>query len=416
MATTDAGNPNRRRSDGFAAKERDPRACVKSGARSAAAEGGQPSGKFWRPPDPQLDDLLGMLAHELRAPLDAILGWAELLRSEPPSKEDLQAGLEVICRKTRLQASLISDLLRIWELRSGRLSLDRRPVHLNDLVRQAVAAARTPGQPEITFDVEPADHAFSILGDREYIEQAFAKVLGVATAVAPADGVLSVLIQEMPGAVRIEFCGRHPSDALSESRGRYGLAARINGIPLLLVRQIVEHHGGALEIEYLGGRPGILITLPALSKTAEAVDAPAESHTATPAPPPSLEGLRVLVVDDDLDARDLCMTSLTRYGAAVTTAGSTHDALAILNTRDVDVLITDIMMPGEDGYELLRRLRAFPSASRAGMPAVALTACSRSEDRSRTAHAGFQLHLTKPIDPVSLAEAVGGLWSARQAG
>ena len=360
-----------------------------------------------------------MLAHELRSPLDAILGWAELLRADTPSKEDLQAGLEVICRKTRLQASLISDLLHIWELRSGRISFERRPVRINELLRNVIQSNRAAGQPEITLDVEPSEHVFTGLGDREQLEQALAKALTVATASAPAEGVLSVLIQEELDSIRIEFLARHPSDVRPETRGRHAFAPRINGIPLLLVRQIVEHHGGSLDLQYQGGRPSIGITFPALNEEATEVEVPATPRR-RPAPGyvPSLAGLRVLVVDDDVDARDMCMASLTRYGAIVTTAGSTPEALALLNAGDVDVdlVITDIMMPGEDGYELVRRLRALPSATRAQTPAVALTACSRSEDRSRIANAGFQLHLTKPIDPPALAEAVGELWSARQPG
>jgi CheY-like chemotaxis protein len=125
-------------------------------------------------------------------------------------------------------------------------------------------------------------------------------------------------------------------------------------------------------------------------------------------------GVRVLVVDDDADARETCVASLSRCGARVKTASSVTEALAALETAETDVLIADIMMPGEDGYELLRRIRNSPSPAIARMPAAALTACSRFEDRRQIADAGFQLHLTKPIDPLALADAIGSLWASHR--
>jgi len=375
-----------------------------------AHESGSRSTTFWRPADPRLEDLVGMLAHDLRGPLDAVLGWAELLRSGTPSGEDIRNGLEVICRKSRIQAALISDLLDLWELRSGRASLVRRSVCVDALLRHAIQSSHTTGHPDVTLDVEPSDHAFVVLADRDRLTQALERALAVSATSTPAGGVLSVLLQAMPSSIRIEFVVRHPSDSGLETGEKRGLAPRVNGIPLMLVRQIVEQHGGSLELECESGRPSIEISLPTLVDSAQA-DASVETPTPTPVHLPHLAGLRVLVVDDDSDARDMCMAALVRHGACVTTAGSTSEALAIVNSTELDVLVTDIMMPGEDGYALLQHIRASPSTAVAHMPAAALTACSRSEDRWRVVNAGFQLHLTKPIDPPALAEAIGALWS-----
>ena len=222
-----------------------------------------------------------------------------------------------------------------------------------------------------------------------------------------------VLLQAVPGSIRLELVIRHPSDELQEVGPRRVMAPRMNGISLMLVRQIVEQHGGTVEVEHEAGQPGIEIVLPA--STSEPLEA--EASAIEPEPLASLRhvaGLRVLVVDDDSDAREMCVTALTRYGATVTTAASASEALAILSARELDVLIADITMPGEDGFELLRRIRTSPSPAIARMPAAALTAWSRSEDRRRVVSAGFQIHLTKPIDPLALADAIGSLWNGHR--
>jgi CheY-like chemotaxis protein len=367
--------------------------------------------RFWRPPDPQLDDLVPMLAHELRTPLNAILCWAELLRSGTPSADDLRSGLDVICRQTRLQASLVNDLMDIWDLRAGRAALERRPIRLDALLERALRLSTDTRHPQTTLDIERDEHGFVVSADRTRLEHAIVRAVAVASSLTPPGGALSVLLQGAPGSARLEFVPRHPSGSRPEPGERTAIARRTNGISLMLVRQIIEHHGGVTEVDGEAGRPSLEIVLPL------SAERPAEIDDAPAAPCPGLaqvRGLRVLVVDDDTDAREACGAALTRYGARVTTASSASEALALLDTTETDVLIADIMMPGEDGFELLRRIRTSPSAAIARMPAAALTACSRFEDRLQIAEAGFELHLTKPVDPLALADAIGSLWESHR--
>jgi len=375
------------------------------------------------------DEFLATLSHELRTPLTAMLGWVRMLRSGRLSGEQSSAALEVIERNTRLQAQLINDLLDVSRIVAGKLQLDLRPLELVSVVEEALASVKGDADAKgLAIEVSINPSAGPVLGDRLRLQQIIVNLLSNALKFTPSDGRISVVLERVGATARIQVTdtgmGIEPAllphvfnrflQADSTSSRKHGGL----GLGLAIVRHLTEMHGGSVRAESAGPDLGATFTveLPILSPGIGRGERVAVERADGVEPRlPRLDGLRVLVVDDHDDARELIRTVLDQCGADVAVAGSADEALQALERRRVDVLISDLAMPGADGFELIRRVRAREQgAGGATLPAVALTAYAGTVDRARALAAGFQAHASKPIAPDELAALVESL--ARNAG
>ena len=371
------------------------------------------------------DEFLATLSHELRTPLHAMLGWTGMLRRGTIDAAERNRAIEVIERNTRLQAQLIEDLLDVSRIVTGKLRLDVRPVELPpiieaalDAVRVAAAAKAIQIETALDSDVGP------VSGDPDRLQQVVWNLLSNAIKFTPRDGRVSVRLDTVAGHARIRVsdtgAGISPAflpHLFERFRQADSTATRAHGglgIGLALVRHLVELHGGRVRAESEGEGHGATFTveLPLLAVTTTPVALRSELPRA-PDGLPTLDGVRVLVVDDELDARELVTAVLERCGAVVEVAASAAEAMTTLEQSVPDVLVSDVGLPGEDGYALVRKLRSL-DADRARIPAVALTAYAHPADRTRALLAGFQMHLAKPIEPEELAAVVANLARLRR--
>ncbi|MCW5626726.1 MAG: response regulator, partial [Burkholderiales bacterium] len=373
------------------------------------------------------DEFIATLSHELRTPLNAILGWIQVLRARGvPSADELKRGLEVIERNARTQVRLIEELLDLSRIMSGRIRLDVQRVQLVDSVEAAIesvepAAAAKGVRLERIMDPQVG----AVSGDPARLQQIMWNLLSNAIKFTPKGGRVQVVMERVNSHVEISVADTGigiPADFLpfvfdrfsqkdsSASRPYGGL-----GLGLAISKQLIELHGGSLRVKSPGEGLGatFIVGLPLSVAHAADSETAREHPTASSVMPdhnplPSLVGIHVLVVDDEPDARDLIQYLLEDAGARVTTGASGTEALLQLEVSPPDVLVSDIGMPGMDGYQLIRRLRASELKSRR-VPALALTAFARTEDRKKAMLAGFQTHLAKPFDVAELVIVVAGL-------
>lgn len=368
------------------------------------------------------DEFLATLSHELRSPLNAILGWCRMLGGKTLDEAGTERALETIERNVRLQAQLIDDLLDVSRIITGKLNLAVRPVDLPAIIEAALesveAAARAKG-----IRLEPTLHlaAPPVLGDPGRLQQVLWNLLSNAVKFTPAGGRIFIGLDRTDSHARIMVgdtgqginrsflpyvFDRFRQAETSAARSHGGL-----GLGLAIVRHLVELHGGTVEAHSSGEGQGATFTVLLPFQPPMLEPRSAESHRGNVEGefPPALEGLRVVVVDDDADTRALLQAMLERGGATVSTAGSAREALATISAAEPDVLVCDIGMPGEDGYELIRQVRQRPREQHGSIPAVALTAYARREDVGRALKAGYQVHLAKPVDPQALARVVAAL-------
>jgi signal transduction histidine kinase len=378
------------------------------------------------------DEFLATLSHELRTPLNAILGWTQLLKMEGADGE-VGHGLDVIERNARSQAKLIEDLLDVSRITTGKLRLNVRQTELGPVVRAAADAVRPAVEAkQITIDCTLDAGDAVIQGDPDRLQQVFWNLFANAAKFTPNGGRITVRLEYAQGkdAVRMSVTDtgagidpkflpyvfdRFRQADSSSTRSHGGL-----GIGLTIVRHIVELHGGTVRADSRGEGEGATFTvqLP-LTHPAAADgngDAPAGhvKHAARGAAEPEAEmpdlfGVRLLIVDDEPDAREVIGTMLRRCGAEVAVAASTREGMEVLARDRPDVLISDIAMPDEDGYALIRRVRGLTPGEGGTVPAIALTAYAREEDRHLALNAGFQNHLVKPVEPIDLVSAVSAL-------
>jgi PAS domain S-box-containing protein len=367
------------------------------------------------------DDFVAMLSHELRTPLTAMLGWVVSLRTGRLGPEQTARALESLERNTRHQARLIDDLLDVSRIVAGKLAIDRRPLDLRDVVDLAVDSVR-PDAERKPLDLSYTSPAAEIpvLGDAMRLQQVAINLLANAVKFTPPAGHVGITLDREGAVARLTVTdsgqGIEPDvlphvfetfrQADTSSTRRYtGL-----GLGLAIVKHFVELHGGRVEARSEGPDRGatFTVTLPILAVRATAEPAPpaAEPRRAPTTGAAPLEGVRVLVVDDHADARELVQTILAEHGARVLLAGSVVEALEILRANPVDVLLSDIGMPDQSGYDLIRQVRDLERARGGRLPSVALTAYAGQEDRQRALGAGFQDHVTKPITPADLVEVV----------
>jgi PAS domain S-box-containing protein len=377
----------------------------------------------------RMNEFLAMVSHELRTPLNSMLGWMRLIRSGRLDPEGLERGLATIERNTLAQAQLIEDLLDISRIVSGKLRLSIEPVDVEAPVRAAVEAVHFAAEAKsVRLQVVIGSEVGLVSGDPARLQQVVWNLLSNAIKFTPKGGRVRVEIARVESSVEITVSdtgrGIEPeflphvferfrqADA-SSTREHGGL-----GLGLSIVKHMVEAHGGTVRAESEGEGKGatFVVRLPVMAVRRETAQ-PQPANTYNPGSgafecPPELEGVKVLVVDDEADTRDMLMRVLDECHAIVLQAASAEEALAALDAWDADVLISDIGMPGADGYELIRRVRAREGPS-AGIPAVALTAYARFEDRMRALRAGFQMHVAKPVEPAELVTVVHSLLQFR---
>jgi PAS domain S-box-containing protein len=366
------------------------------------------------------DEFIAVVSHELRNPLNAILGYQRLLRQSNTLDRTIQENyLDIIEKSARQQQRLIEDLLDTARIISGKLKLDIRPINFVRVLQDTLNSVRPSAQIKqiaLTVDVAESVRA-NITGDADRLQQVIWNLLSNAIKFTPERGAVMVHLTDLSGYLRLMIADTgkgiaphliaqifdrfHQADS-SSTRRHGGL-----GLGLALVKQLVEMHGGTIEASSPGVGQGatFIVTLPMQAHVPLVTD-PAPS--AVPLTPSTLlTGLRILVVDDEADARDIVTAILQTQGARVTSVASAATALAVLTntTHAFDVLVSDIGMPDTDGYKLMRQVRQRGF----NLPGIAVTAFGRMEDRLRALTAGFQMHVPKPIEPEELIAVIRSL-------
>ncbi len=378
------------------------------------------------------DEFLATLSHELRTPLNAILGWTRMLRTASLPEEGARRALEIIERNAGVQAQLVEEVLDMSRIVTGKLRLEVQPLDPAEVVTAAADAVRPAADAKgVQLDVECDREAGPILGDADRLQQAVWNLLSNAIKFTPRGGRVQALLQQADSHVEIVVrdtgVGITPDflpflfDRFRQADGGTTRSMSGLGLGLSIVKHVVEAHGGTVDASSDGIDRGSTFRLrlprPADSgvETPGTVDESREGRRAFHASPPEpvngrqLTGTRVLAVDDDPDGLSLLSTVLARAGATVTAVRSGAGALEALDRQVPDVIVTDVGMPGMDGFELLQRIRERPSEAGGRVPAAVLTAYARSEDRLRSLRDGFEVHLSKPVDPDELVAAIASL-------
>jgi signal transduction histidine kinase/CheY-like chemotaxis protein len=368
------------------------------------------------------DEFLSTVSHEIRNPLNAVLGWTRILIDRKDVDAAMLArALRVIDRNATAQARMIDDLLDVARIASGKLRLEMQPV---DLLAVTLAAVDVIGPSaklkriDIRTFLDPGTQR--VLGDQQRLQQIIWNLLSNAVKFTEDGGVVEIRVSPVgpitrlvvsdtghgisPDFLPFVFERFRQSDA-SSSRRHGGL-----GLGLALVRELVELHGGTVRAESAGEHRGALFTIDLPSSISPEEHDHVDRRLRPSGAAPSLEGLRVLIVEDEADSRELFAKVLMTCGAEVVTAASCAEALAVIRESGVgnrpDVILSDLGMPQDDGFDLIRKVRAMASEDGGRIPAIAVTGYANSEDRQRALAAGFQSHLAKPIDPVAVAVAV----------
>lgn len=371
------------------------------------------------------DEFLAIVSHELRSPLNAMLGWARVLRSEGVDQQTHDHAIQVIEQSAEMQSRLIEDLLDSARIASGKLRIESRPVNLLPAIRSAIDTVFQEAERKgISIETDLDAGTNQVMGDAGRLQQIVWNLLANAVKFTPAGGKIFVTLRQEPSwatiTVRDTGIGIKADDLpnifdrfqqidSSSTRRAGGL-----GLGLALVKNLVELHHGTITAASDGERLGSLFTvrLPLLSETSLKPEIVIQGTSGPLSFPPVLAGLRILAVDDEAAVRDLVATLLKKYGADVTSAASAAEAIAFLTNNDnaerFDLLVSDIGMPGENGYALMRRIRQLPEPL-GQIPAVALTAFGRSEDRISALEAGFQMHVPKPVEPAELMMVIASL-------
>jgi PAS domain S-box-containing protein len=380
------------------------------------------------------DEFLATLSHELRTPLTAVLGWTRLLGTGQLDPETAKRAMDTIERNAQSQVQLIDDILDVSRIIRGKLRLNVRPVELAPVIESAVDSVRPAAEAKgIRLQVVLDRQAGPVSGDPDRLQQVVWNLLSNAIKFTPKEGRVQVLLARADSQLEVtvsdtgqgiapEFIPyvfdrfRQADPTTTRTHGGLGLG-------LAIARHLVELHGGTVRAESGGEGRGatfrvllpLLAMQPAEPPAAERLPGP--TAAAGPAPgngfhlecPPELSGLRVLVVEDDADSRELLIAVLRQCGAEVLAVPRSAEALGALDTWRPDVLISDIEMPDEDGYTFIRKVRARAAERGGQIPAAALTAYARSEDRMRALAAGFQIHVPKPVEPAELVTVVASL-------
>ena len=364
------------------------------------------------------DEFLATLSHEIRTPLNAVLGWTRILKARDLDAPTLRRAIDVIDRNASAQLTLVSDLLDMSRIATGKLRLEVAPVDLEPVALGAVDVIKPAADAKGVHIVTNLAHVPPVSGDADRLSQVIWNLLSNAVKFTDTGGSVTISLTAQDGHVSLEVSDtgqgidgkflpfvfeRFTQSDSSASRRHGGL-----GLGLALVRELVELHGGSVRVVSPGVGLGtsFIVVLP--SRLERMVVAP--RHRIAAEQPSNLEGVRVLIVEDEQDARDVLSRSMQEFGATVTMAGSSEEALAFLRTSTLTelphIVITDIGMPNADGYEFLAQLRELPHERGGTVPAIAVTAYAGPADRDRALAAGFKMHIEKPVAPLALAAAI----------
>jgi PAS domain S-box-containing protein len=373
------------------------------------------------------DEFLAMLSHELRTPLTAILGWAHMLRTGQFDQDNVASAYETIERNARAQAQLIDDLLDVSRIITGKLRLDMRAINPNAFIEAAIDAVR-PGAESKGVRIQKLidTGVISVAGDPVRLQQVVWNLLSNAVKFTPRGGLVQLRLSRVNSHVEIAVSDTgqginaaflpHVFDRFRQADQRITRAHGGLGLGLSIVRHLVELHGGTVHADSEGEGRGstFTVTLPVApvymeTEAGERVHPAARETLPNYDCPERLEGMKILIVDDERDTVEMLRVGLTHCGAEVTMACSAAEALEALSSSIPDVMISDIGMPDMDGYELMRKIRSLPAESGGRVPAVALTAYARTEDRLHALRAGYQMHVPKPVELAELVAVAASL-------
>ena len=371
-------------------------------------------------------EFLTTLSHELRTPLNAILGWVQILKDEP-KPQDVAQAVPIIERNVLVQSQLIEDLLDMSRIEAGKIKLDMQQIDLAALVAGGIESVRPAAEAKHVRLTSAFSNVFgNVIGDKDRLQQVFWNLLTNAIKFTPRQGRIHSMIKRVDSHVEISVSdtgqGIAP-DFLPHvfDRFRQGDATTTRrhgglGLGLSIVKRLTELHGGSVQVtsDGIGRGATFIVSLPLQSlheQFEDAAEARRNDEVDRKAIKPDLNGIRVLVVDDEKDSVTIVRRILERRGAEVRGVNSMNEALAEFAEFSPNVILSDIGMPGNDGYELINRLRAMPGGR--SVPAVALTALARGEDRTRALRAGFQMHVAKPVDFNELVAVVQNLAALR---
>jgi PAS domain S-box-containing protein len=373
------------------------------------------------------EEFLATISHELRTPLNAILGWSTMLRSGKTQPEVTVKALDTIERNARAQAQLIEDLLDVSRIITGKFKMDVRPIDPASFTEAAIESVQPAADAKGVRLIKVIDTgAVSVPGDPVRLQQVVWNLLSNAVKFTPRGGKVHVNLARVNSHVEIAVSDTGqgiPSEFLPHVFDRFRQAEQtVNrqhgglGVGLAIVRHLVEMHGGSVAAASEGKDQGSIFTVRLPVSPVYQVDPadgrihPGAQHLLLPPQPADrLDQIKVLVVDDEEDTRDLLRAGLTECGADVTVSSSAEGALEVLRDWNPDVLISDIGMPGVDGYEFIRRVRSLASDSGGTIPAVALTAYARFEDRLKALRAGYEMHVPKPVELSELVTVIQSL-------
>ena len=372
------------------------------------------------------DEFLATVSHELRTPLNAILGWATMLKRGSLEEQTTRNALDVIERNAKAQVELTEDLLDVSRIITGKMHIEQRPVEIAPVIRAAVDAIRPAASAKsISVEFLIEENAGFIIGDPDRLQQVVWNLLSNAIKFTPEKGRIEIRVEQVGSHLEIRVSDngigieeqflpfifdrfRQADPSMARAHGGLGLG-------LAIVRHLIELHGGSVRAESAGKEKGttFIISLPLASAPEVSAysepDASLQEMDGGQAAMPDLRNLRVLVVDDEPDTLEILKLALERCGADVRAASSAAGALKIFLEWKPDLLVSDIGMPGDDGFEFIRKVRNLTQQQGGKIPAVALTAYVRDEDRQKALDAGFQMHVSKPVDPTALAKALEGL-------
>jgi PAS domain S-box-containing protein len=376
------------------------------------------------------DEFLATLSHELRTPLSSILGWSRLLKDGKIPNEQMSRAIETIERNAKAQSQLIEDILDVSRITSGKLRLDVRPVELDAVIEMAIESVRPAADAKNIRLQKIIDSNAIVSGDPDRLQQVVWNLLSNSIKFTPKDGRVQIRLERINSHIGITvedngigidaetlpFIFERFRQSDSSTTRKYGGL----GLGLAIVRHLVELHGGTIQAESLGLNKGAVFTvmLPVTIIQSNEATFRKEMETGRIYPaggdvviicPEEVKNLRVLLVDDEPDTRTMLEYIFTNCGAIVNSASSTEEAFEVFKSNNFDILISDIGMPERDGYELIQKIRQLAPENGGRIPAVALTAYARIEDRLRILSSGFQMHVTKPIEPAELLTVVASL-------
>jgi CheY-like chemotaxis protein/anti-sigma regulatory factor (Ser/Thr protein kinase) len=360
----------------------------------------------------------------LRTPLNAILGWASMLRGGSLDARGIARATQVIYDNAQRQRQLIEDLLDISRMMTGRTALERQDVDLGGVITSAVESVMPQAEAkgiELTFNRRAAVRTDA---DARRLEQVFLNLLTNAVKFTPRGGRIEVDVvsSDRTAEVRVSDTGigidpaflPYVFDPFRQADSQATRRVGGLGLGLSIAKRLIDAHDGSIRVESTGagGGTAFIVSLPIVAFRSDTAPPVPGSETVRPYGAPNLAGIRILAVDDDPDAREIIERAFESCKATVMTAGSAPEAMDLLKKHDVDVLLVDIAMPGEDGYALIRKVRALPVPQKASVPAAALTAYAREDQRQAALAAGFQLHIAKPVEPSQLVWSIAKLVGA----